>query len=128
MNPDADNIKDDNSHNNKQKATNQKKIGEGKRIDFNRDLPALPLGLCLELPPNLSLQPTPHPVLQDEISDSPTRSTHERTSKESFRNTTRELLRPFLSESPPKACDPSDLLDPVKPGALGTKKLNMQFA
>lgn len=124
MGPNANNNKHDNSINNHNK-TNKNAAHEEHPIDFNRALPALPLGLCLDLPPTLSLKPTPHHILQNEIPTSPKMSTQTVTSKQMFQDTARELLSPFKLNSQPKICDPSDLLDPLKSRSPEAKKLEM---
>lgn len=95
-------------------------------IDLNRSLPALPLKLCLDLPPHLTFKPPSQTVkppsqtvkppsqtvrLHERLTSSPSSSSNS-SSKQQFRTITRDMLRPFRTESPSPT--PSDHLDPVK--------------
>ena len=81
-------------------------------IDLNRALPSLPLSL--DRTPKPALQPTPHVVLRDDIPTTSSVENTANTAKKQFQNITRDLMQPFVTELPPKACLPSELLDPVK--------------
>lgn len=88
-------------------------------INLDRALPALPLALCLDLPPNISFKPPPQ---TESPHERPTSSTNSPTSPTTsrgrlqFRSITRELLRPSDSPlpSPTSTWGQSHLLDPVK--------------
>lgn len=83
-------------------------------VDLNRSLPSLPLNLCLDLPPNISFNPTSEAVKRHERLTSSTSSTSASSGKQQFQNLTRDLLHSSDTESPSPTCDPPDHFDPVK--------------
>lgn len=82
-------------------------------VNLNRTLPKLPVQLCLDLPPNLSLKPTTKLETYTPTYPHPMSSSPPNNSKQRFRNITRELL---LSSAPdsPSTYSSSDALGPVK--------------
>ena len=83
-------------------------------IDLNRNLPKLPVHLCLDLPPKLSLKPTMKLETYIPTHQSPMSSSSSNNTKEQFQTVTRELLRSSSPEDSPSVYSSSDDFDPVK--------------
>ena len=90
-------------------------------INFDRALPALPLKLCLDLPPNISFKPPTRTENPHERLGSSTNSPTSPTSRgrQHFRSITRDLLR---SSDPPM---PSPISTSGQPGLLDPVKQNL---
>lgn len=83
-------------------------------VDLNRNLPQLPVQLCLDLPPKLSLKPTTNIETYSHTDNPPMSSSPPNNAKERFQNITRELLLSSPPEDSPSAYSSSDASDPVK--------------
>lgn len=89
-------------------------------VDLDCDLPALPLELCFDLPPNIFFKlPPPGEGRSERLASFVTSPTTPMTARgrQHFRSITRDLLRSPtspLSSSPTSSCGQSDFLDPVK--------------
>lgn len=87
---------------------------DNSNVDLNRSLPSLPLKLCLDLPPNISFNPTSETVKLHERLTSSTSSSSKNSGTQQMQNLTCESGRPSSIESPSPTYDQSDILEPVK--------------
>lgn len=87
---------------------------DNTHVDLNRSLPKLPVLLCLDLPPKLSLKPTTNLETHIPADRPPMSSPPSNNTKERFQTITRELLLSSSPEDSPSAYSSSDAFDPVK--------------